>query len=48
VLTVVHDQLENSPKTAQRVSGIGWMTVISGLKTLLETGQPLAESEQND
>lgn len=42
VLTVVHDQLESSPKTAQRVSGIGWMTVISGLKTLLETGRPLA------
>jgi uncharacterized protein YndB with AHSA1/START domain len=42
-LTVVHDQLENSPKTAQKVSGTGWMTVFSGLKTLLETGQPLAE-----
>lgn len=41
-LTVVHDQLEKSPKTAASVSG-GWMFVISGLKTLLETGQPLAE-----
>ena len=41
-LTVVHDQLERSPKTATSVSG-GWMFVISGLKTLLETGQPLAE-----
>ena len=40
-LTVVHDELENSPKTAASVSG-GWMFVISGLKTLLETGQPLA------
>jgi uncharacterized protein YndB with AHSA1/START domain len=43
VLTVVHDQLESSPKTAQRVSGIGWMTVLSGLKTLLETGRPLVD-----
>jgi uncharacterized protein YndB with AHSA1/START domain len=42
LLTVVHDQLDDSPKTAQSVSGTGWMTVLSGLKTLLETGQPLA------
>jgi uncharacterized protein YndB with AHSA1/START domain/DNA-binding transcriptional ArsR family regulator len=41
-LTVVHDQLDASPKTAEHVSG-GWMFIISGLKTLLETGQPLAE-----
>jgi uncharacterized protein YndB with AHSA1/START domain len=40
-LTVVHDQLEGAPKTAQSVSG-GWMYVLSGLKTLLETGEPLA------
>lgn len=40
-LTVIHDRLEASPKTAASVSG-GWMFVISGLKTLLETGQPLA------
>lgn len=43
LLTVVHDQLEESPKTAQSVSGVGWMTVLSGLKTLLETGRPLSE-----
>jgi uncharacterized protein YndB with AHSA1/START domain len=42
VLTVVHDQLGESPKTAQSVSGVGWMTVLSGLKTLLETGEPLS------
>jgi uncharacterized protein YndB with AHSA1/START domain len=42
VLTVVHDQLDGAPKTAASVSGIGWMTVLSGLKTLLETGRPLA------
>ena len=40
-LTVVHDQLEASPKTAASVSG-GWAYVLSGLKTLLETGEPLA------
>ena len=41
-LTVTHDQLEGAPKTAQSVSGAGWMMVLSGLKTLLETGEPLA------
>ncbi len=41
-LTVVHDRLEGAPKTAQNVSGAGWMMVLSGLKTLLETGKPLA------
>ena len=42
LLTVVHDRLEGAPKTAASVSGPGWMHVLSGLKTLLETGQPLA------
>jgi uncharacterized protein YndB with AHSA1/START domain len=41
LLTVVHDQLENSPKTAASVSGEGWMGVLSGLKTLLETGRSM-------
>jgi uncharacterized protein YndB with AHSA1/START domain len=41
LLTVVHDHLEGAPKTAQSVSGQGWMYVLSGLKTLLETGDPL-------
>ncbi len=41
-LVVVHDQLDASPKTAAGVSGAGWMYVLSGLKTLLETGEPLA------
>ena len=41
MLTVVHDQLEGAPKTAAGVAG-GWMRVLSGLKTLLETGKPLA------
>ena len=39
-LSVVHDQLEGAPKTAESVAG-GWMFVLSGLKTLLETGEPL-------
>jgi uncharacterized protein YndB with AHSA1/START domain len=40
-LTVVHDQLEAAPNTAASVAG-GWSYVLSGLKTLLETGKPLA------
>jgi uncharacterized protein YndB with AHSA1/START domain len=40
-LTVVHDRLEASPLTAANVAG-GWSYVLSGLKTLLETGEPLA------
>jgi uncharacterized protein YndB with AHSA1/START domain len=40
LLTVVHDRLEDAPKTALSVAG-GWMFVLSGLKTLLETGEPL-------
>lgn len=40
LLTVVHDRLEGAPKTAASVAG-GWMYVLSGLKTLLETGEPL-------
>jgi hypothetical protein len=42
-LTVVHDRLEEAPKTALSVAG-GWSFVLSGLKTLLETGKPLAGS----
>lgn len=41
LLTVTHDRLEGAPKTAESVSGTGWMMVLSGLKTLLETGKPL-------
>ena len=42
LLTVVHDRLEGAPKTAANVAGPGWMYVLSGLKTLLETGRPLS------
>jgi hypothetical protein len=41
-LTLTHDQLEGAPRTAESVSGAGWMFVLSGLKTLVETGEPLA------
>ena len=41
LLTVVHDRLEGAPKTAASVAGSGWMHVLSGLKTLLETGSPM-------
>jgi len=41
LLTVTHDRLDGAPKTAESVQGIGWMIVLSGLKTLLETGEPL-------
>jgi uncharacterized protein YndB with AHSA1/START domain len=41
LLTVIHDRLEASPKTAANVAGPGWMWVLSGLKTLLETWEPL-------
>lgn len=43
LLTVTHDQLENSPKTAADVAGTGWMMVLSGLKTVLETGAGLTQ-----
>ena len=42
LLTVVHDRLEGAPKTATSVSG-GWMFILSGLKTLVETGRALDE-----
>ena len=38
-LTVVHDRLENSPRTAASV--VGWSWILSNLKTILETGHPL-------
>jgi uncharacterized protein YndB with AHSA1/START domain len=41
-LTVVHDRLEGAPKTALAVSG-GWMLILSGLKSLIETGEPIID-----
>jgi uncharacterized protein YndB with AHSA1/START domain len=40
-LTVIHDELDDSPKTAEHVSG-GWAFILSGLKTLLETNAVLS------
>jgi uncharacterized protein YndB with AHSA1/START domain len=40
-LTVEHD-LESAPNTAKSVGTDGWSMVLSGLKTLVETGKPLA------
>jgi uncharacterized protein YndB with AHSA1/START domain len=41
-LTLTHDRLDASPKTAASVTGAGWMYVLSGLKTYAETGKALA------
>jgi uncharacterized protein YndB with AHSA1/START domain len=41
LLTVVHDRLDESPKTAESVAG-GWSFILSGLKSVLETGTGLA------
>lgn len=37
-VTLTHDQLEGAPLTAAHVQGEGWMFVLSGLKTWIETG----------
>jgi hypothetical protein len=39
-LTVIHDGFEPGSTVVQMVS-VGWPDVISSLKTLLETGEPL-------
>lgn len=39
-LTVTHDQFDGAPNT-YRIIGSGWPNVLSGLKTLLETGEPM-------
>src|SRR6266850_2050062 len=39
-LSVRHD-LADAPKTAGQVNSDGWQWILSNLKTLLETGQPL-------
>jgi uncharacterized protein YndB with AHSA1/START domain len=41
LVTLTHDRLEGSPKTAAGVSGAGWMFVLSSMKSLLETGDAL-------
>ncbi len=41
LLTVVHDQWTSSEGMYEQAAG-GWPLILSGLKTLLETGEPLA------
>ena len=41
LLTVTHDRLEHSLRTAASVAGPGWMGVLSNLKTFLETGSAM-------
>jgi uncharacterized protein YndB with AHSA1/START domain len=41
LLTAIHDRLEGAPITRSGVAGAGWMGVLSAMKTLLETGEPL-------
>jgi uncharacterized protein YndB with AHSA1/START domain len=42
LLTLTHDRLEQSPRTAESVGDEGWSFVLSGLKTFAETGQRLS------
>lgn len=41
-LTVSHEDLERDPQMLAGISG-GWPQILSNLKTLLETGQPLPQ-----
>jgi uncharacterized protein YndB with AHSA1/START domain/DNA-binding transcriptional ArsR family regulator len=43
-LTMIHDGFESETATYRRVAG-GWSFILSGLKTLLETGEPLQVGE---
>ncbi|MDQ4098053.1 MAG: ArsR family transcriptional regulator, partial [Actinomycetota bacterium] len=40
LLTVVHDEWSSMDGMYQQTAG-GWPLILSGLKTLLETGEPL-------
>lgn len=44
-LTLTHDRLEDSPKTASSVRG--WSYLVSNLKTVIETGQALPALAQS-
>jgi uncharacterized protein YndB with AHSA1/START domain len=48
MVTLIHDRLEGAPLTAQHVAGAGWMLILSGLKTLLETGSPLMATSRGE
>jgi uncharacterized protein YndB with AHSA1/START domain/DNA-binding transcriptional ArsR family regulator len=45
-LKVTHDGFEGETPTFKEVAG-GWSFVLSGLKTLLETGEPLAQPAES-
>ncbi len=45
-LTVIHDEFETEDVTYDSV-GQGWPTILSGLKTWLETGKPLVVETEN-
>jgi uncharacterized protein YndB with AHSA1/START domain len=40
-LRVVHDRFPEGSIVAPAVAGVGWMSILSNLKTLLETGEPM-------
>ncbi|MCX6024381.1 MAG: SRPBCC domain-containing protein [Chloroflexi bacterium] len=42
-LTVIHDDFDGETATYQGLAGGGWNWILSNLKTLLETGEPLPE-----
>lgn len=42
-VTLIHDQLDGSPLTARNIAGANRMLMLSGMKTLLETGAPLVD-----
>lgn len=42
ILTVIHDHFDGAPKTYEEV-GNGWPWILSGLKTVLETGHAIDE-----
>lgn len=41
--TLTHDRLEGAPLTAANVAG-GWMLILCGMKTVIETGESLTPS----
>jgi uncharacterized protein YndB with AHSA1/START domain len=45
-LTLIHDQLDASPKTAASITG--WAYYLSSLKSVLETGSPLPPPPGDD
>jgi uncharacterized protein YndB with AHSA1/START domain len=42
-LTVIHDEFDGETTTFQALSSGGWNWILSNLKTLLETGEPMPE-----